>query len=63
MIEMRWYVPNVGEKVLQYRQQYDATVRAGPATGGVFGLPDFVNMQWSEWKTVPLEAERNPDFP
>jgi len=43
MIEMRWYVPVVGEKVLQYRQK--------------------LFQGWSEWKTVPMESERNPDFP
>jgi hypothetical protein len=26
MIEMRWFVPVEGVKVLQYRQQYDATI-------------------------------------
>lgn len=29
MIEMRWYVPVVGEKVLQYRQKVDVAVCAG----------------------------------
>lgn len=59
MIEMRWYVPVEGEKVLQYRQQYDATIRAGmwvderPAP----------NMQWSEWREVPVVAERDPSYP
>ena len=57
MIEMRWYVPVVGEKVLQYRQKIDTTIRAGmfndaPAT-----------MQWSEWKDVPVIAERDPSYP
>jgi len=61
MIEMRWYVPVTGEKVLQYRQMMNNTIYAG--------MPDqnFVNqtakMAWSEWKTVPMESERNPDFP
>jgi hypothetical protein len=63
MIEMRWLVPVEGTKVLQYRQQYDATISAqvpdmitwfnGPAT----------NMQWSEWRDVPLVAERDPSYP
>lgn len=58
MIELRWYIPTGGPKVLQYRQQYDATIRAGmwvderPAT-----------LQWSEWKTVPEVAERDPSCP
>ena len=29
MIEMRWYVPVNGEKVLQYRQKVDMTIYAG----------------------------------
>jgi hypothetical protein len=59
MIEMRWYVPVSGDKVLQYRQQVDITVYAGPGP-----FPNSAkNMQWSSWKDVPLESERNPDYP
>ncbi len=59
MIEMRWLVPVVGEKVLQYRQKVDMTIYAGMGP-----FPDSAkNMQWSEWRTVPMESERNPDFP
>lgn len=59
MIEMRWYVPVVGEKVLQYRQKVDVTVYAGLGP-----FPDSAkNMQWSEWKTVPMESERDPSYP
>lgn len=59
MIEMRWYVPVSGEKVLQYRQKVDVTVYAGMGP-----FPDSAkNMQWSKWIDVPLESERNPDFP
>jgi hypothetical protein len=59
MIEMRWYVPVTGEKVLQYRQKVDATVYAG-----IGPFPDSAkNMQWSKWTDVPLESERNPDYP
>ncbi len=62
MIELRWFVPVEGNKVLQYRQQYDATIRAG--------MPNMItwphtttNMQWSEWREVPLVAERDPSYP
>ena len=58
MIEMRWYVPNDGNKVLQYRQQYDATMRAG-----MWKDERTVNLQWSEWRDVPLVAERDPGYP
>lgn len=58
MIEMRWYVPVSGEKVLQYRQQYDATMRAGMWTD-----EQPPNLQWSAWKDVPLVAERDPGYP
>ena len=62
MIEMRWLVPVSGEKVLQYRQKVDVTVRAG----GFWSreqIASTANMQWSEWKTVPLESERDPSYP
>lgn len=58
MIEMRWYVPVEGEKVLQYRQQYDATIRAGM---WVDERPP--NLQWSEWRDVPEYVERDMDCP
>lgn len=59
MIEMRWFVPVEGEKVLQYRQKVDTTVYAG---NGPF--PDSAkNMQWSQWKNVPLVAEPDPSYP
>ena len=58
MIEMRWLVPVEGEKKLQYRQQYDATIRAGM---WVDERP--ANLQWSEWQDVPLVAERDPSYP
>jgi hypothetical protein len=60
MIEMRWFVPVEGERRLQYRQQIDVTVRAG-----MWVNTDNlnVNMQWSEWRDVPLVAERDPGFP
>ena len=60
MIEMRWFVPVEGERRLQYRQQVDVTIRAG-----MWVNTDNlnVNMQWSEWRDVPLLAERDPGFP
>lgn len=61
MIELRWYVPVEGQKVLQYRQQYDAMIHALPAGGSVStGIAD---MQWSNWKEVPVVAERDPSYP
>ena len=58
MIEMRWYVPNDGNKVLQYRQQYDATIRAGMWTD-----ERPANLQWSAWRDVPVESEPDPAYP
>ena len=51
MIEMRWFVPVEGERVLQYRQMIDVTVRAG-----IWSDEEQLrtsNMQWSEWRDVP----------
>jgi hypothetical protein len=59
MIELRWFVPVEGEKRLQYRQKIDVTVYAGLGP-----FPDSAkNMQWSEWRNVPLVAERDPSYP
>ena len=58
MIEMRWYVPVSGEKVLQYRQQYDATMRAG-----MWKDDQPPNLQWSAWRDVPVESEPDPAYP
>jgi hypothetical protein len=60
MIEMRWLVPVEGERRLQYRQQFDVTIRAGMwvNTNNL-----NANMQWSEWRDVPLVAERDPSYP
>jgi len=62
MIEMRWYVPVTGDKVLQYRQKVDVAVRAG-MDWDANSLARTANWQWSPWKDVPLESERNPDYP
>jgi hypothetical protein len=53
-------VPVEGEKKLQYRQQVDVTIRAGMwvSTDNL-----NVNMQWSEWRDVPLVAEPDPSYP
>jgi hypothetical protein len=61
MIEMRWFVPVEGERRLQYRQQIDVTVRAGiwPADS----TSATANMQWSQWRDVPMESERDPAYP
>lgn len=64
MIEMRWLVPVDGEKVLQYRQKIDVTVRAsGAGTWDNESIARTANYQWSEWQTVPLESERDPAYP
>lgn len=64
MIEMRWFVPVEGEKRLQYRQQVDVTIRAGGAgTWNANSLAQTANMQWSDWRDVPLVAERDPSYP
>ena len=59
MIELRWLVPVNGERVLQYRQKVDVAVYAGLGP-----FPDSAkNMQWSEWRTVPMVSERDPGAP
>lgn len=64
MIEMRWFVPVEGDKVLQYRQQVDVTIRAGGAgTWNTNSIAQTTNMQWSDWRDVPLVAERDPSYP
>jgi len=61
MVEMRWYVPVTGDKVLQYRNMVNTTVYAGIPT--MEEKMRTANLQWSPWKEVPMESERNPDFP
>ncbi len=59
MIEMRWLVPVEGDKRLQYRQMVDVTMYAGLGP-----FPDSArNMQWSEWKDVPMVSESDPGCP
>lgn len=59
---MRWYVPVVGEKVLQYRQRVDVAVRAG-MDWDANSLARTANWQWSEWKDVPTQVERDMQCP
>jgi len=61
VIEMRWLVPVEGERKLQYRQQIDVTVRAGQWDAA--SVAQTANWQWSEWRDVPLVAERDPSYP
>ena len=66
MIEMRWYVPVEGEKRLQYRQKVDKTIYANAATNAL--SREWINnghrnMEWSEWRDVPLVAEPDPSYP
>jgi hypothetical protein len=66
MIEMRWLVPVEGEKRLQYRQMMDTTIYANAATNAL--SREWINtgnrnMEWSEWRDVPLVAERDPSYP
>ena len=64
MIEMRWYVPADGHRVLQYRQKIDTTIRAGGAgTWDQASIARTADYQWSEWITVPIESERDPAYP
>ena len=62
MIEMRWYVPVTGDKVLQYRQKVDVAVRAGMGWNAA-SLAQTADWQWSPWKDVPLVAERDMQCP
>lgn len=54
MIQLRWLVRD-GVKILQYRQQYNATIYAGMPS------KDFVQateqLQWSGWVDVPEETD------
>lgn len=65
-IEMRWYVPVEGEKVLQYRQMIDTTIYAHASNNAL--SREWINnghrnMAWSEWRDVPMVAERDPSYP
>lgn len=58
MINLRWLVKPNGNRVLQYRQKYDTTVRAGMSFDQVEILKT-ANYQWSEWMDVPLVNEKD----
>jgi hypothetical protein len=58
MIEMRWLVKN-GERVLQYRQQVDTTIRAGMWPNDQ--IQKTANYQWSDWIDVPYVTESITD--
>jgi hypothetical protein len=69
MIELRWLERKTGktlmndwgyyydetDRVLQYRQKVDTNIYAG------FNRPEkfMPNMQWSEWKDVPIVKEES----
>ena len=64
MLEMRWLVPVDGEKVLQYRQKIDTTIRTGTAgTWDNASIAKTANYQWSEWTDVPFVGDRDESCP
>lgn len=52
MIELRWAADWSGNKVLQYRQKVDTTIRAG-MSWSVDQLAMTANYEWTEWTDVP----------
>ena len=57
MVNLRLLVKPNGKEVLQYRQKYDTTVRAG-----MFDPIETLktaNYQWSEWMDVPVVYEKD----
>lgn len=55
MIELRWLIRqgwDGPEKVLQYRQKVDTTIRAGIGWSPT-EIMNTQKMQWSEWSNVP----------
>lgn len=66
-IELRWIVTddvNNPQKVLQYRQMVDNTIRA--AAAGMWNeqnLAATANYQWSKWIDVPTHVERDLQCP
>ena len=52
------------QRVLQYRQKVDTTIRAGGAgTWDTGSIARTANIQWSEWRDVPTVAERDLSCP
>ena len=62
MVELRWYV-TLDKRILQYRQQYNPTVRAQTLNLGAFvaelAIAPEPQTKWSDWRDVPivLDAE------
>lgn len=59
MFELRWVYRQsaVRTTVLQYRQQIDVNVYAGL---GPWPVPAPRNLQWSEWRDVPVVQDDAP---
>ena len=64
MIELRWIIrlkeDGNTEKVLQMRQEFDATIRA-QLPGQMFSMPDRTKMTWSPWTDI-LTFLEEPDY-
>lgn len=63
MIKLRWIVrlkDGTPEKVLQYAQEFDTTIRAR-VPGQMWEIPANSKMQWSPWTDVPTYFEA-PDY-
>ena len=64
MIEMRWLVKQYmhgDERVLQYRQKYDVTIRGGAGTWTDDAIARTAHWKWSEWRDVPEIVENMND--
>lgn len=57
MIELRWLVKSDGNRVLQYRQEYNAVVYAGNPSEEF--KQQTRQMNWSAWRDVPLVEEKD----
>lgn len=62
MMQMRWLVTTAFDgqiirRALQYRQLYDATIRAQSSNMINWPHEPAPNMQWSEWIDVPEVSE------
>lgn len=57
MTELRWLIRpgwDGPEKILQYRQKYDATIYSSIAPNGDYPK----EMVWSDWKDVPVVIDK-----
>jgi len=52
MIELRWLVDDLGNRVLQYRQEYNATVYGGNPSDEF--RHQTRQRTWSKWRDVPV---------